>query len=36
MKLNAESLRRVGPAALALAESEGLDAHALSVSIRMN
>ena len=36
MKLNAESLRRVGPAALALAESEGLDAHAISVSIRMN
>mgnify|MGYP003108938666 FL=1 len=36
MKLNADSLRRVGPAALALAESEGLDAHALSVSIRMN
>lgn len=36
MKLNAESLKRIGPAALALAESEGLDAHALSISIRMN
>tara|TARA_R110002049_G_scaffold8842_1_gene46899 strand:- start:1865 stop:3157 length:1293 start_codon:yes stop_codon:yes gene_type:complete len=36
MKLNADSLRRIGPAAIALAESEGLDAHALSVSIRLN
>ncbi|MEX0583033.1 MAG: histidinol dehydrogenase [Sneathiella sp.] len=36
MKLDADSLRRIGPAAIALAESEGLDAHALSVSIRLN
>ncbi len=36
MKLDAASLRRIGPAAIALAESEGLGAHALSVSIRLN
>ncbi|MZR31440.1 histidinol dehydrogenase [Sneathiella litorea] len=36
MKLDADSLHRIGPAAVALAESEGLDAHALSVSIRLN
>lgn len=29
------SLARIGPAAVALAEAEGLDAHALSVSIRL-
>jgi histidinol dehydrogenase len=33
---NAESLAAVGPAAITLAEAEGLDAHALSVAIRMN
>ena len=33
---DAESLRRIGPAAVLLAEAEGLDAHALSVSIRLN
>lgn len=31
-----ESLRRIGPAAVTLAEAEGLDAHALSVAIRLN
>jgi histidinol dehydrogenase len=31
-----ESLAALGPAALALAEAEGLDAHGRSVSIRMN
>ena len=31
-----ESLAALGPAALALAEAEGLDAHARSVSIRLN
>ncbi len=31
-----DSLRRIGPAAVTLAEAEGLDAHALSVSIRLN
>jgi histidinol dehydrogenase len=33
---NAESLRAIGPAAVTLARAEGLDAHALSVSIRLN
>jgi len=33
---NAESLNAIGPAAVTLAEAEGLDAHARSVSIRMN
>ena len=32
---NEESLRRIGPAAISLAEAEGLDAHALSVAIRL-
>jgi len=36
MKLDAASLQKIGPAAIALAESEGLGAHALSVSIRLN
>ncbi|GBQ54667.1 histidinol dehydrogenase [Komagataeibacter swingsii] len=30
-----ESLRRIGPAAVSLARAEGLDAHALSVSVRL-
>ncbi|GCE83614.1 histidinol dehydrogenase [Komagataeibacter diospyri] len=30
-----ESLRRIGPAAVSLAQAEGLDAHALSVSVRL-
>lgn len=33
---NVESLAAIGPAAVALARAEGLDAHALSVAIRMN
>jgi histidinol dehydrogenase len=33
---DAESLRAIGPAALALAHAEGLDAHALSIAIRLN
>ena len=33
---DAESLRAIGPAAVALARAEGLDAHALSVAIRLN
>ena len=33
---DAASLRRIGPVAVALAEAEGLDAHALSVSVRLN
>ncbi|MAZ01683.1 MAG: histidinol dehydrogenase [Sneathiella sp.] len=36
IKLDPDSLRQIGPAAISLAESEGLDAHALSVSIRLN
>jgi histidinol dehydrogenase len=33
---DAESLRALGPAAMTLAEVEGLDAHGLSVGIRLN
>ena len=33
---NAVSLGRIGPSAVTLARSEGLDAHALSLAIRMN
>jgi histidinol dehydrogenase len=33
---DAESLRAIGPAAVTLARAEGLDAHALSVAIRLN
>ncbi len=33
---DAASLAEIGPAAVALANAEGLDAHALSVSIRLN
>jgi len=36
IKLNSEGLAKIGPAAVRLAGSEGLGAHALSVSIRMN
>ncbi|MCX2723579.1 histidinol dehydrogenase [Roseibium salinum] len=36
LKCNAENLRALGPAAMALGESEGLSAHARSVSIRLN
>lgn len=31
-----ESLARIGPAAVAMAEAEGLDAHALSVGLRLS
>ena len=36
LKCNADNLRQIGPAAIALGESEGLSAHARSVSIRLN
>ncbi|OJJ13486.1 histidinol dehydrogenase [Alphaproteobacteria bacterium AO1-B] len=36
LKCNAENLRALGPAAIALGEAEGLSAHARSVSIRLN
>ena len=36
LKLGAEQLRALAPAAIALAEAEGLDAHARSVAIRLN
>jgi len=36
LKLDAASLAALGPAAMALAEAEGLDAHRRSVAIRLN
>jgi histidinol dehydrogenase len=36
LKLGTEQLRALGPAAIALGKAEGLDAHARSVSIRLN
>ena len=36
LQLDAEGLRALGPAAMLLARSEGLDAHGRSVSIRLN
>ncbi|MEK1872917.1 MAG: histidinol dehydrogenase, partial [Rhizobium altiplani] len=36
LRLGPEQLRTLGPAAIALAVSEGLDAHARSVAIRLN
>lgn len=36
LKLDAGSLRKLGPSAITLAEAEGLAAHGRSVSIRMN
>ena len=36
LQLDAEGLRALGPAAMLLAEAEGLDAHGRSVSIRLN
>lgn len=36
LKCNADNLRALGPAAMTLGESEGLSAHARSVSIRLN
>jgi histidinol dehydrogenase len=36
LKLDSESLKRLGPAAMALARAEGLEAHRRSVAIRLN
>jgi histidinol dehydrogenase len=36
LKLDADALGKLGPAAIALGEAEGLDAHARSVAIRLN
>jgi histidinol dehydrogenase len=36
LKLGAEQLRALGPAAIALARAEGLDAHGRTVAIRLN
>ena len=36
LRCSPESLRALGPAAITLAEAEGLDAHARSVAIRLN
>lgn len=36
LKLGPDQLRQLAPAAIALAEAEGLDAHARSVAIRLN
>jgi histidinol dehydrogenase len=36
LKLDADSLASLGPAAMLLAEAEGLDAHRRSVAIRLN
>ncbi|MCX7302884.1 MAG: histidinol dehydrogenase, partial [Hyphomicrobiales bacterium] len=36
LKLGAEELRKLAPAAIALARAEGLDAHGRSVAIRLN
>ena len=36
VRCDAEALRAIGPAAVALAEAEGLDAHLRSVAVRLN
>ncbi|NRG19550.1 histidinol dehydrogenase [Rhizobiales bacterium] len=36
LKCNADNLRQLGPSAIALARSEGLEAHGRSVAIRLN
>ena len=36
VRCDADSLARIGPAAVTLARAEGFDAHALSISIRLN
>jgi histidinol dehydrogenase len=36
LRLGPDQLRMLGPAAIALAKSEGLEAHARSVAIRLN
>ena len=36
LRLDADALRKLGPAAIALGQAEGLDAHARSVAMRLN
>jgi len=36
LRCSADSLRALGPAAIALGRSEGLEGHARSVAIRLN
>jgi len=36
LKCTAEALRAIGPAAITLGRSEGLEGHARSVAIRLN
>jgi histidinol dehydrogenase len=36
LSCGSDGLRAIGPAAIALAKAEGLDAHALSVALRLN
>jgi histidinol dehydrogenase len=36
LRCGPEQLAKLGPAAIALAEAEGLDAHARSVAMRLN
>jgi histidinol dehydrogenase len=36
LRLDADALRALGPAAIALGQAEGLDAHARSVAVRLN
>ncbi len=36
LKLDAENLKTLGPAAMTLARAEGLDAHRRSIAIRLN
>ncbi|MBL4666407.1 MAG: histidinol dehydrogenase, partial [Sneathiella sp.] len=36
IKLDATGLKKIGPPAIRLAQSEGLDAHALSIAVRLN
>jgi histidinol dehydrogenase len=36
LRLDAKSMAAIGPDALTLAESEGLEAHARSISARLN
>jgi histidinol dehydrogenase len=36
LRLDADALRKLGPAAIALGKAEGLDAHARSVAMRLN
>jgi len=36
LRLSADALRALGPAAMTLADAEGLDAHARSIEMRLN